>query len=311
MHHEYAVEPAAIGSSWETFRYLIEKFGFQEGRLISRFPGRWASDVIDAAKAAGVPEVARARIIEKLRQKKRSVLMKTGRAYEPALQSWLENALASHAARPFRAIIAEEERTENEVISPVELDADHPLMAAPASRNVPRTARHISGACSVLLCAAREIDLVDPYFDLANHGGDYRGPLELMMRSMYMTGKASVKIRIHYRDHDSRPTVAQMLERVGGWTNGIVPPGFELHLYRWLEHENGEDMHDRYLLCDCGGLTIGAGFAALGGQENATISRLDDTHVQELRRRFIDGSNVYIQVGSAIRIKSNGDADLF
>lgn len=38
MLHEYAVEPQAIGSSWERFRYVIEKFGFDRGRLISQFP---------------------------------------------------------------------------------------------------------------------------------------------------------------------------------------------------------------------------------------------------------------------------------
>lgn len=41
MLFEYAVEPQAIGSSWQTFLYLIEKFGFDRGRLISRLPGKW------------------------------------------------------------------------------------------------------------------------------------------------------------------------------------------------------------------------------------------------------------------------------
>ena len=31
MLHEYAVEPEAIGSDWKTFRYLLEKFGFDRG----------------------------------------------------------------------------------------------------------------------------------------------------------------------------------------------------------------------------------------------------------------------------------------
>jgi hypothetical protein len=41
MFYEYAIEPRAIGSSWATFRYIIEKFGFDKGRLISEFPRRW------------------------------------------------------------------------------------------------------------------------------------------------------------------------------------------------------------------------------------------------------------------------------
>ena len=299
-----------MGSSWETFRYLIEKFGFQEGRLISRFPGTWERKVIEAAAAADVSNVARTRIVEKLLQKKRTALIKTGRAYDPALQSWLENALASHAARPFRAIIAEEERTEIEVVSPVELDADNPLMAAPTSRDIPRTAADLAGACSLLLRAAREINLVDPYFDLRNVGGDYRGPLELMMRSMHMAEKENVYIRIHYRAHYSRPDETEMLRSASQWVDGIIPQGFELHLYAWRKRENGEHLHDRFLLCDCGGVMVGAGFAASGAQENATVTRLGDAHAQELRMRFADGADVYVQDGRAVRIKSNGDTDL-
>jgi hypothetical protein len=46
MLYEYAVEPRAIGSNWETFRYVIEKFGFDKGRLISDFPhSKWCDEV--------------------------------------------------------------------------------------------------------------------------------------------------------------------------------------------------------------------------------------------------------------------------
>jgi hypothetical protein len=54
---EYAVEPQAIGLSWQTFLYLIEKFGFDRGRLISRLPDKWKKKVTPAAKEAGVTEI--------------------------------------------------------------------------------------------------------------------------------------------------------------------------------------------------------------------------------------------------------------
>ena len=309
MHHEYAVEPTAIGSSWDTFRYLIEKFGFQKGRLISRFPRTWERQVIEAAEAAGVPDVARARIVERLRQKKRTAIIRTRRAFDPDLDSWIANALASHAERPFRAIIAEGERAENDVVTPEDVEADHPLIRTPSSGNVPRTPEELAGACKLLLCAAREIDLVDPYFDLRNRGGNYRDPLDHMLRALQAAGKENVCIRIHYREHESRPSEAETLRSAGRWVNGIVPAGYELHLYCWEERPDGEDIHDRYLLCDCGGLMIGAGFAASSVHEHAAVTLLDDSHVQDLRARFADGASVYNQVGRAIRIQSNGRTD--
>lgn len=41
MLSEYAVEPAAIGADWRTFKDLIDRFGADRGRLISRLPVKW------------------------------------------------------------------------------------------------------------------------------------------------------------------------------------------------------------------------------------------------------------------------------
>jgi hypothetical protein len=60
MLDEYAVEPEAIGLSWSDFRYVIEKFGFDHGRLISRFPNRWFEMVLEVAKT--LPDVERKRV---------------------------------------------------------------------------------------------------------------------------------------------------------------------------------------------------------------------------------------------------------
>jgi len=50
MLSEYAVEPAAIGADWRTFKDLIDRFGADKGRLISRLPTKWEKKVIEAAK---------------------------------------------------------------------------------------------------------------------------------------------------------------------------------------------------------------------------------------------------------------------
>ena len=41
MLSEYAVNPAAIGADWSTFKDLIDRFGADKGRLVSRLPKRW------------------------------------------------------------------------------------------------------------------------------------------------------------------------------------------------------------------------------------------------------------------------------
>ncbi len=310
MHHEYAVEPAAIGSNWEIFRYVFEKFGFQKGRLISRFPGPWPRLVIEAAAQAGVGDIAYAKIVEKLRQGRRTALVRTGRDYDPILGSWVENAAASHAIRPFRGVIAQQGAELDDVaISLAELDDDHPLMVAPTSRDIPRTTTDIAGACFLLLYAAREINLVDPYFNFVSVGQDYRGPLEQMMHALQDAGKANVHIRIHYSARYAHSSQAEILNDPGRWVNVTIPTGYELHLYAWEQRQGGERLHDRFLLCDCGGMTVGTGFSASAPQENATFMLLDSDHARELRSKFADDSTAYTQAERGVRVKSNGEAE--
>ena len=307
MHQEYAVEPAAIGSSWETFRYLFEKFGFQEGRLISRFPTKWERQVLEAAKVAKIGDVAYAKIVEKLRKEKRTAIIKSGRAYGSGLDAWVANARVAHAVKPFHAIIAQDDHDDDLIVTPQDLDEKHPLMLAPTTRNVPRTPQALADACLLLLCSAREVDIVDPYFDLRKTR--YTGPLRTLLALAYDSGKRDLFIRIHFRTHSSRPTKESVRQNVRQWVGNWVPDSFELHLYEWEEIPDGEDFHDRFMLCDCGGLTIGAGFSAEPKPQTTNMGLMDETNVQELRARFAPGASVYTQSGPAIRVKSNGDAE--
>jgi len=55
-----------MGSNWETFRYLIEKFGFDKGRLIAEFPKKaWFREVYDAAGGFSPTQRARLEILLK------------------------------------------------------------------------------------------------------------------------------------------------------------------------------------------------------------------------------------------------------
>jgi hypothetical protein len=133
---EYAVEPEAIGLSWSDFRYVIEKFGFDHGRLISRFPHQWFNLVLEVAKA--LPDVERKRVTVALERAKRCVI-DTRRPYNPRLASWLENAITEHARLPFHAIIAKTNpRNADHVLTVGEMDGAHCLFAAERDCKVDR-----------------------------------------------------------------------------------------------------------------------------------------------------------------------------
>lgn len=310
MHSEYAVEPAAIGTDWETFRYLIEKFGFDKGRLISRLPSKWEKKVIAAAKDSGVSDIKMASMIERLKNTKKTRVVDFGRDYDANI-SWMDNALREHAIRPFRAIISGATDTDcAEAVVTDLCDEEHELIAAPISCDIPRTADAIAAAILPLAVAANELDIVDPYFELRPLGQDFLGPLAALLGKLAAQVHGGKLIRIHWHTHDSRPTAQHLSSVAPRLMTGIIPPGFTLQLFEWDEIAGGEDFHDRYVLSDCGGIMVGAGLSAVGPQENATFTLLADSHAGTLRNRFASGSTVYRQVGQTIELRDDGSARL-
>jgi hypothetical protein len=310
MLFEYAVEPAAMGADWATFRYLFEKFGVEQGRIVSRLPSKWEKKVIQAAKEAGVPDIRMASIVERLRSTKMKVF-DFGRSYAPE-KTWMENALQEHTQTPFCAIIYHgSEKPCAQSITSDECSDENILFKTPISRNVPRTANDIAEALIVLARSSREIEIVDPFFDLRPEKGNYLAPMTSLFSKLFACQSTTKVIRVHFRSHTSRPPDHMLARDARRLTNGMIPPGYSLELFEWSQVPGGEDFHDRFFLTDVGGIMIGAGLSATGPNETAAFTLLNESHVRELRARFAETSTVYLKIGSAIRIESNGKTTLF
>jgi hypothetical protein len=164
MLDEYAIEPEAMGASWSDFRYLVEKFGFDQGRLISRFPHQWFNMVLDAANA--LPDVERKRVTVGLERAKRVCVIDTRRPYNPRLAGWFENAVTEHVRLPFHAIIARENpRNADRVLTIGEIDGSHRLFVAERDGKVDRNATALAAVAAPLLRHSKTIMFVDGYYD--------------------------------------------------------------------------------------------------------------------------------------------------
>lgn len=309
MLKEFAVEPAAMGSSWENFRYLMELLTFERGRRISRFPKRWERGVIDAATASGFGQVKLASVVDRLQRAKSSgSLVSSGRSFDPALE-WLNNALAQHAHKPFSGIIARANPTNhNAVLLTADVDDGHALIQSTHSLEVPRTGPDLANAIAPLVCSAKEILVIDPYIDWRNVGTaqGYRAFLTEILSRLAASGSATRTIQLHYRTHDSRPPQEVPGRNASQRLGALLPQGFYLELFEWQQRQNGEDFHDRHIICDCGGLSIGAGFEAVGAHQNARITLEPFDLVQRLKARFTPATAAFDLVGKIIVIAADG-----
>ncbi len=303
MLYEYAVEPKAIGSNWQEFRYLFEKFGFDRGRLISQFPKSWLREVYEAS--AAMKPVERARLEESLRRAKQTKIIRKGRAFDPALGSWINNALAQHAVSPFHAIIAEVNPTGHGAVVVAE-DADelNPLMQSAHTWQVPRVGSDIAAAMAPILLSARRVLFVDRFFNIENPR--YRETLKACLDLLHAHGHTGIQCQIHFCDHDRRPPADLVEIQARRWIRGIIPDGMSIVLFTWRERNGGEDFHARYLLTDVGGINVEAGFSAEGVHQNVQVGLLASDFCQAKLNALERNSSVYDLVAPVLEISANG-----
>jgi hypothetical protein len=305
MIYEYAVDPKLVGSNSTIFNLLMGYFGLERSRVIARFPKRWEAEVYAAAKQAGITGTALSKVTERLQSAKKDVLVRSGRPYNNQLSSWVDNAMSQNSVRPFRAILAASNPKLEPTILPIdEISDTNPLFEAPTSFEVERSDDGLVHAVWPMFMMAKEISLVDPYFEIFSP--KYIGPLANFFTALATNGKEGLILRIH-RGYSGVPHDLNILEANSKrLLLGKVPDGFSIEIYEWKEKPNGEDFHDRYMLCDCGGLTIGAGFAAEGRHQKARISLLSLDAAQTVQSRFRIDSEVFSLAQPALQIFHDG-----
>lgn len=303
MLFEYAVEPQAIGSSWQNFRYLIEKFGFDRGRLISRFPKKWEREVY--AAAAQMKPTERARLEIALNHAKQSKFLRSGRPYDPAIGSWSQNAIAQHAVAPFHAIITEQNPSAHpQVVTVDEVDEHHPLMVSAHTWEVERVGATLASALCPLLKSAKSVLFVDRFFDISK--AQYQETLKACLDVIQASGGTGVRCEIHFCDHDNRPPPEFIEREAHKWIRRVLPAGMSFALFAWKERAGGADFHARYLLTDVGGMNVEAGFSAEGAHQKVQLGLLSLDLAQNRLNALVRNSTVYDLVGPVLEVRSDG-----
>jgi hypothetical protein len=299
MFREYAVEPEAVGSSWQTCRYVIEKFGFDRGRLISEFPKGWLKEVYDVTLS--LQPVERKRVEETLRSAKRR-LIRRARPYDRA-DDWLLNALREHKRSAFHGIIVRDNASSNaDLLVADELAENAPGLMLARSAAVPRDASSIASALSMLLAHGSRLAFVDPFFDLFDQ--KYKKPLKECLQ-IAKTQNSIVECEIHYRYHEDNVEPSH-IEKNAVVFCGLIPQGMKLKIHCWRQKVGGEDFHARYFLTDRGGLGVDAGFSEEGKAETTDMHILDLDLCQKRLAAFTPPADIYELIGPVLLIDAQG-----
>ena len=299
MLKEFAVEPEALATNWERFRYLIEKFGFDKGRLISRFPKKWEATVYELVKHSEMSEVQKKKAVEKLQVAKQFAIVGSGREYRPDI-AWLLNAAQQPPGSEFHAILASQNPEEfDRVMIADDVDEFHPLFSVDNAINVPMNEEGISSSIWLMMAQAKTIMVVDRYFQITT--SRYARPLIRTMRKMHAAGARNKIIHIHCGDggDPNREAFSQNIRQL--FEDGI-PESFQVQVFEWTCRPGGANFHVRCVLCDCGGIQSDAGFGTSNAGDQTLITLLPKATVEDLASRFNPEEPAYELCRSPITI---------
>lgn len=256
MIHAFAVEPQVV-ATWARrgeFRYFRDKFGLGAPRVLLELPEfvAWKR----AAHAAGV-ELALSdsdmkRLEELFKLFGSHKVTRTSAVYRD-VASWLENAEREFDRRSFAAIVSTENpRRHRGVVTSSDLEGSR-VWDCPRGALPDRTPEAVTAALHAMLSNCRVLHFIDPHFGPEN--ARHRRVLFALLDVVARNGLESVPV--HICCSDKAPL--RFFEQEAAALADRLPNGISVGFTRLRERAGGEKLHNRYVLTDLGGVSLGVG----------------------------------------------------
>lgn len=290
MIHVYALEPQLV-ASWakrEQFRFFYDKFGLGTPRAMLELPAftNWKRAVFREAERLDLSEEDKKRLEELFRLLGEHRSRRRDSVYD-GLLTWLENAEREHDRRPFAGILATANpRTHSAVLLGEQFDVQDRRWCYPVGVTPARDPEAIAQALVGMLVNCRKLHLVDPHFGPEN--SRHRKVLEAILRILAKHSDVPEVIRLHCAEKSTvtffESEAAKMASR--------LPVRMTVEFIRWKQRAGGEKLHNRYVLTELGGVTLGTGLDEGSAGETDDLNLLSYAQYERRWKQFVedDGS---------------------
>jgi len=292
MIYEYALDPALVARWHDRKEYLFfdEKFGIATRRLVSIYPNKWQKMIWEAFRSGEHADDQNAELhlgalIGHLKEnaiKRRSTFSE--------IPSWLDRTVKEHSERPFYAILTiRSEQLHRDIINTTQLiERGHDKWAVPGLPMTPRRASEVADLIAPVLRACKHAIFVDPYFDPAK--AKFKRPFKAMIEKMFewRDGSEELTIELHtgieryFKSPYSpiRNAVSEnlkyheLVDSCCAKLPDIVPSGIKIRLVVWKKRDNGQELHNRYVLTDFAGIILGAGLDECSNPDSESMDNI-------------------------------------
>jgi len=270
MIYEYALEPDMV-ATWgelQNYRFFLRAFGQGQGRIVSRYPKKWAAKVWDSFETG--TDMDRKRLEELLVRFKETMIKRKDVIWDDK-RSWVENALHEHARYPFSSILAKN-NPENypEILREEALGTTPcPSWDIPHGLKINRNIIDMATAVRGMLSCCRWVKFIDPYLSPRRH--EYKTSLRAFLKILVQNRAVGPpeSIEIHSRIQTDN------VEFIQDSFKKFIPAGLKVAFFQWKERKGGQRLHNRYILSDLGGVSFLHGLDTGKEGETDDINRLD------------------------------------
>lgn len=310
MIHEFAVEPELIFEWAENRRDTAifgNSFGLGHPRILARYPGNWDQQATRHADATYRRLMAAARSPEEEgrieTQKKRFdalmtrlvnnnvTLEREHLAFHEA-KSWADNAVA-HAPNPFHAIVARTKSSKSDYILTGDELYDHPRWKLKRSHMIARDANSITAAVTPILKRCQAVTFVDQYFH-PNKTAEM-GLLKTYLQILSATPrKDPPRIEVWCTEPKGVPWPTAATEFKNLNLGAELDVGWSIRIVCYRRRGGGEQIHNRYILTDIGGLVFAAGLSSgpKGSHDDITVMELDQ--YEHRNKQYSDPTTAFL-----------------
>ena len=262
MHREYAVDPQSL-TDIESLVQLMHSFENHPERLVADCPKRWANDVnaaVTALKDQNIGPIHRLSLKEKLKKLVRENLCRVRKAdtWQRSSETWLTYAEREHSIKEFDAIISDSSPADaaNTTYALKSLWMKAPeCWAQTRQQHVGRKATEIVSAAFSLLRISKRVVLVDPYFCFTNpNWANYKPLLIELINQIANLPAGSTNRTVEIHTSDRYENIQALMDRE---VLPLLPENLKVVCKTWPHSE----MHDRFILTEVGGLSLGHGLA--------------------------------------------------
>ncbi|MEI6268202.1 MAG: hypothetical protein WCP01_04915 [Methylococcaceae bacterium] len=277
MNEEFLVEPAGFNSALE-LKYVLEKFGFFQGRFIGQFPKGWKKQIYE--NMGKLPDLEQARI-RNLLEKNQDCLVPLGQIFD-STSPWLKNAHQQVEQQNFVGIIA---ANANQWNYPTAEDMDQDYLKGGHDIRILASSNNYTKITRRLLQLSHEIVLVDPYLKLDRNGCE-----QVLNNFLTIAQQGKCRSLVIWARHEKAcmSTETAYLRMLKEKYQGKLKEGSQIIVKLVNDHDSSQKMHARLMLSTLGGFRFDHGFSEFDEDRYVDVAIIDKKTHDHYCRWYLD-----------------------